>query len=654
MIAHIAPPLPVARTFSYRVPDRLLGMVEGFMRVTVPFGTRTVTGYVTALEDKDGEGLKDLHGVLDPYPLVGGDLAPLIRWASRHYVAPMGVVLKYVLPASLRIERYMKVRRRLGDEGDGPAQPLSRAYRALGREAVLRGVREGSLVAEDIFTGRPWGPPEEVTPGGGPGGMTFLAGPMKVRLARYMEVAALHTARGENVLILLPDFKTAGQHVYRALKEEFGEKVYWYSSSVKAKARMEAYFRARGEGGLLILGNQSSSFMAVARLGLIIVERPEEDEYRNEEGFRFNASEVARQRGRIAGVPVVMGGPFPPFELIKEAGEGNLHLVTLCPWTPPRFNEVRVARKGDASEAPPEALVESVKASVEAGGRVAVYTPRKFYGSLIHCLECGQFFLCPRCHGMLSYAKTEDRLVCPRCSAHHPYRETCPHCGSRFIRFSRAGVEYLEEHFRRFLPETAVFPLTGDTVSKVASGPTDLYGHRPAVIVGTQVLSKLYDLKIDRLIVYGWEDMVSPSGFRATERILHTVLNLNDALTPREILFLSIGEKGISPGDFADPLLFSMKELEKRKIASFPPFVRLFSVESAALPGPGSGKALDRVMTLAREGGVEGFLAGPLFPDRDKNRWRILVRLESERAIEFLRGLHAIPGVRVEADPLDI
>ena len=134
-----------------------------------------------------------------------------------------------------------------------------------------------------------------------------------------------------------------------ALSESFPGAVFWYGSSLPEKKKAETYFRARAEGGRLILGNKSCVFLPLLDNGLVIIERPEEDEYRNEEAFRFNAVRLAVRRAEIEGVRAVLGSAAPPLEVLKWAAEGVVDVVEGRPIERPPVLSMR----GDKSRGAP-------------------------------------------------------------------------------------------------------------------------------------------------------------------------------------------------------------------------------------------------------------------------------------------------------------
>lgn len=651
MIVQIAPAIPVAKVFSYTVPPGLVRFIKTFQRVTVPFHNRLVTGFVIGIEDSDDKALKEIHGIVDMEPLMDEGLFPLCQWASGYYVAPMGMVLRYVLPTNLQVERHLAVNSLQAHTASMNNLALTRACKTHGRQQVLNAYRDGGIDLHDRFTGLPIGSTMESGLSGNGGQTLFQAG-IEARVAYYKEQIGLHLDRGDNVLFLLPDYRTTGKYLFQLLSDLFAGRIHWYGASVKGSTRMETFFRARSEKGLLILGNRSCAFLPVSNLSLIIVERPEEDEYRNEEGFRFNAWVVARKRAELKGVPIIFGSASPPLELVKAVADGEICLLEADKPGVTEYSEIPVEKWGAIVEGLPQALVDTVKNSILEGRVTAIFSPRRYYGAFIECMDCKAPFTCPTCNGNLTFEKSRGKVFCGPCNREVAYEEVCTHCGSNLIRFARFGTEYLEEYFRRTLAPVPVLRVTGESSAREMQALRALTTTSPALIIGTQVLSKVYGLTVDTLILFGWEELLTTGGYRASEKCVHIFVNLLDALQPRCVYLFREGKKKVKPPDFMNPENFYRDELSQRKAAEFPPYMRLFLIETEKKTALAAEKAGDKVMRLIQQKGMEENVTGPLVTGGRMHRWRIILKGDPDLLSGLLGQIYLLPDIRVEADPL--
>jgi primosomal protein N' (replication factor Y) len=506
MIIHVALPIPVRKAFSYAVPDRWVPFIKPLLRVKVPIKNRDFIGFIVGIDEGDAAGFKEIHEVIDPFPLLGENSLQLAEWASHYYIAPKGLVLRYALPAGLPIEQYLKIRS-LSEIETGALDNLTlkKACKKLGRDVIYEYYNKGLLRLYDTFTNRDFLPCNNDGFDGAADKTLFIGG-IKDRLQCYTEIIAQHIGNGENVLMFVPDHHSVGQFFFDKLSEQFSGKVLRYGVSGTAKKRMETYFRARNEGGFLILGSRSCLFLPVFRNGHIIVEKPEEDEYRNEEGFRFNAVDLAIQRAKIEHIPIVLGSVSPPLEIYKRATEGEFKITEKVYPRPKQYTEIITEKGISALGTMPEGLITLLTRAIENKETTAIYTPRKDYSSHIKCLDCKGLFLCPVCGGGLSYQRSKDLLVCTGCGRTFSYEDRCRQCGSKLIQFSNVGVEYLERKLLDAFPGVPVIPVTGETLQENRDALTGLRPGDPAIIIGTQALSKPHGLKVHKLIMIEWEE----------------------------------------------------------------------------------------------------------------------------------------------------
>lgn len=652
MIADVALPIPVGKYFSYAVPDEVAPYLSLWSRVRVPFHQRDAVGIVTGLKQGDAEGLKPVIEPVDFFPLVDEELAALAGWASSFYLAPMGLVMKHALPPVRDIERYLVAWERARPEA-GPIQ-LSRMIRRTGRVRLAELNREGSLLLHDTLTGNEFAAAKPPVPGEaqGEGGQTVLIDSIQKRLEEYVSLIGTHLQNGGNVLFLLPDHYAAGAYFTEKMKALYGDKVIWFSSGVPVKQRMETFFRARNDGGYVILGNKSLVFLPVRNLSLVIAERYDDDEYRNEEGFKFNAVRTAIERARLRGVPIVLGS--------AACSVAILHDVQKDGGSAPRFTERITQGRQDAprtirsrsSGEMLDRLCADIGEAAHRGESVAVYVPRKEYGTYIRCQACREDLVCEKCGSPLDYDRDKEELHCPACGKPHPYTEACPLCGSRMLGFARIGASFVYEHISRTVPGVNAMLVTGDSLKKELSVLSKKSPRVARCLVGTQVLSKLYGYHFDRLLLVDWEELRKMSGFRSDEKTHQVLMNLTDALTPDETACYSRKKKFVDIAPYLDPARFYKTELQKRKEAEFPPFARMFIIEARAKTRPAADRALAKVKTVISGNNLDPFLFGTVPGTKGPfHVWKTLLKGPEDLLCHAFPDLYNIPGIEIDPDP---
>jgi len=650
MIADVALPLPIDRVFSYAVPAVLVPFTRPFLRVRVPFRTHSLVGFVLRVDEGAEEGLKPIQDLVDCVPLIDDACFELCNWASAYYAAPIGLALKYALSLTTKIEKYRVVKTEDPSLVHLNNLTLKKACALTGRMRVLDYLNRSLMELADIFTGKTLENRQRPVRAGAYRATLFLGG-VRERLAFYTALISEELRHGRNVLMLLPDYQAAGAFFSRTLSESFPGAVFWYGSSLPEKKKAETYFRARAEGGRLILGNKSCVFLPLFDNGLVIIERPEEDGYRNEEAFRFDAVRLAVRRAEIEGVRVVLGSAAPPLEVLKWAAEGVVDVVEGRPIERPPVLSMRGDKSGARHSYVPDAMICAIKGVLDRCGNVVIHTPRRFYAANLFCAECGRPLLCPTCGAAaLSYHKAVEALACNSCKGLFPYEERCPHCGSKSIMFFEVGAEYLEARMKEAFPDRTVLRVTGET--ERLTDLRSLESGTGNIIVGTHILSKLYGLDTSRLILYGWEDLLRIGGYRAREKMFQVLTNLIDALRPQELLLYTRGE-ALDLSLFLTPRQFYDDELAKRRAAEFPPYVRLVSINVLKRSRPAGEKIVEAIKRLTQNAKLDHQMLGPI-QVKGRYGWRVILKGEGEAFSALLASLHRLPGVHIEADPLNV
>lgn len=660
MIAQVAIAIPVTKTFAYNVPETLEPFVDPYTRVVVPFHNRFVTGCVMGVEDGVSDKLKDICHAVDPLPMVGGFLEPLIQWTCRYYAASAGLTLKYALPSYPLVEKYLVVTSIVEKTVYLNGTPLKKAIAEIGREALFDLFRRGEILFTDIFTGKPLEPVEPLQPPQGEPEKTLLTAGIDNRMEYYIDHAERSINNGGNVLMLLPDYRGAGDYLNRALSERFPGQTFWYGSSVPPKRKMEAYFRAREGAGAIFMGNKAAVFIPVKNLSLIIVERGEEDEFRNEEAVKFNAPLVALKRAGIEGVPIIFGSASPPLEIFRmsrgrgwnRVGEKGIGPIAYNVFT---YNVFLKDKISPARKALPKEFFSYVHSELKEGANTAIYTPRKDYGARVTCLECKAPLLCPSCGGTVSLRKVEKILSCSGCGGTTPYEGVCGQCKGNLITVSRIGAEFVEEALRAAVPGADIMKITGENIRKSLKLLKKTPKGSPRVLVGTHVLSKLYGIPVKTLFLLGWEEHLRISGFRAREKMFRTLINLMDALRPERTVFIMEKRYSVDVAAFMDTGAFYAGELRERKEADYPPFSRIFLIEIRRKDEEQGRKMAKRALFHLKGEIPHGQIMGPRVQKRSNSHvWKIIVKGDWRDIADKISSLSAFPGVRVIPDPPSI
>ncbi|MCB2050732.1 MAG: primosomal protein N', partial [Novosphingobium sp.] len=459
---------------DYRVPDGMA--VEPGSVVIAPLGPRQVTGIVWETDRLPGESVPDaklrpLLGLL-PVPPLSAALRRLVEWTADYYCASLAAVARMVLssggalkggvttteyrltgqpPSRMTPKREQAITRLEGE------QATIRELAALAgvSDAVLRGlVTDGVLEAVVVDCDQPYPPamPDHAAPDLSPaqheaaarfceavdeGGFApFLldgvTGSGKTEV--YFEAIATAIRNNRQVLVLMPEIALT-QAFLRRFEDRFGAAPVIWHSALKSTERRRAWRAiAKGPqdgGAQVIVGARSALFLPYAALGLIVVDEAHEVSFKQDDGVRYNARDVAVMRARFEQIPVILASATPALESLQMAESGVYAKVDL----PSRFGGATLpditivdlrAHEPERGHwiAPP--LVEALEVRLERGEQSLLFLNRRGYAPLTLCRHCGYRFQCPNCSAWLVEHRLSQRLACHHCGHETAPPDACP------------------------------------------------------------------------------------------------------------------------------------------------------------------------------------------------------------------------------------
>ncbi|TLM68194.1 MAG: primosomal protein N' [Deltaproteobacteria bacterium] len=723
-VARVAVAAPLDRTLSYRIPEELRPVLRIGHRVRVPLGRRTAVGYVFALAAEPAEGLKALVEILDPQPLFAACHATFYERAARYYAYPLGEAVRTALPAGLsgpgRRPAVLHDRHyRPGPAAGDPAGPLQRALLTFVRGAggvslaVLRArfpapyaalqrlVEQGLLVVEEIERSRDPLAAEPVPPRAevhlnadqesavarlaaalaGGGFAPFLlfgvtgSGKTEVYLRAIAEVLKL----GRQALVLVPEIGLTPQLVgrFRSWFQGLPVRLGLLHSGLNDGERYDAWrAAARGEVDVII-GVRSAVFAPLGRLGLIIVDEEHDASYKQGEGFRYHARDLALLRGQMEGATVILGSATPALTTWQRSCEGQLTCLELPARVAGRpLPAVEVVTPGDPAGEPLSLPLRAALAeTLAAGDQALLLLNRRGYAPFLLCRECGATCRCPNCEITLTYSRVERAVRCHYCDYRETPPDVCPRCGgSRFVP-EGAGTERLEEALRELFPEARIARMDRDTTSRkgahgrlvsgMAAGAVD-------ILIGTQMIAKGHDFGAVTLVgVLNADSALNLPDFRSAERVFALLSQAAGRAgrgdRPGRVLIQSFAPEHYALEFVArhDYRGFVDVELPQRRVLGYPPFGYLVNLVLSGNDREQVAAAADRLAAeLARQAGeVEVLGPAPCLLQKLRGRSRMQILLKAGRRQPLRRlldgsvatcRLPAGVGMTVDVDPLDM
>ncbi len=460
----------------------------------------------------------------------------------------------------------------------------------------------------------------------------------------YFEAVAETVRRGRQTLILMPEIALTAQVLDR-FAERFGVRPAEWHSQLSPRKRARTW-AAVGAGEVsVVVGARSALFLPYADLGLIVVDEEHDPAYKQEDGVRYHARDMAVVRAHVAQIPIVLASATPSVETEVNARRGRYKRVSL----PERFggqHEPHIEAIDLKREGPPRGrfisprLAEAVNIALQRGEQALLFLNRRGYAPLTLCRQCGFRMSCPNCDAWLVDHRFKRRLVCHHCGYAVPVPEKCPKCeATESLAAVGPGVERLEQEAAELFPGARILVLSSDlveSVERLRAELDDVAAGRFDVIIGTQLVAKGHHFpKLNLVGIVDADLGLSNGDPRAVERtfqLLHQVVGRAGREEGRGTGYLQTHqpEHPVMRALIAqDRQAFYQSEIDARERTQYPPFGRLASLLISGADKHGTeGHARKLAMAAPRAEGLQvlGPAEAPLAVVRGRHRFRLLVK----------------------------
>lgn len=680
-IVHVALPVPKRQTFDYLVEG---DAPEAGCRVVVPFGNRTMLG--VALGDPVGpvspgeHKLKRLEKQLDTEPLFSPPLLKLCLWLSRYYQHPVGDVLQTAMPAALRKGEDSEPKPLTwlaAPDKDIDTSALSRApkqkqlleriitqdmllsdARLTYSDAVINALVEKDLLRKTLKRNTPqtdWH--ESVKPADKPKAnvqqalaitticsklneysCTLLEGVTgSGKTEVYLQAIEEVLMAGKQVLVLVPEIGLTPQTVSR-FERRFNIPVGVLHSGLTDNERLAVWQQARsGEVGIVI-GTRSAIFTPLAQPGMIIVDEEHDNSYKQQDGLRYHARDLAVMRAKEERVPLVLGSATPSLESLNNGLSARYQHVQLHQ----RAGSAVLTRQQlmDIRSQPvvggiAVGMLDRIRQHLSQGNQVMLFVNRRGFAPALLCHSCGHVEECHRCNKPFTLHKQLNKLQCHHCGAIRKIVHACSQCGAN-LETQGVGTEQLEEKLKATFPEYSSVRIDSDTVrgkTKLQSMLDAINRNEHQILIGTQILSKGHHFpNVTLVVILDADGALYSADFRAAEHLAQLITQLAGRAGRAE----KAGEMWLQTHHPEHPLLqdlvnngynhFARYALVERQHAGLPPnrYQALFRAE--AVDPRLVHQFLMQVFTLF-EGHVHVERLGPLPALMEKRQGRFRMQL---------------------------
>ena len=563
-IARVALDLPLHRLFDYLVEDG--EPLEPGLRLRVPFGRGEKIGILVALPDSSElppEQLKPALEVLRDTPPLPPEFFRLCEFASNYYQAPLGEVMLQALPPGLkkpRAARRRQLKPKTGKPAAAPALPDLNPEQAQAVAAVC------------------------ASQGYAPFLLHGVTGSGKTEV--YLRLIAAALEQGRQALLLVPEINLTPQLEARIRNRFPGVAVAMLHSELAEAARERGWKAAFLGEARIVVGTRLAVFTPLPELGLIVIDEEHDPSYKQQDGMRYSARDLAIYRASSSRLPIVLGSATPSLESWAHAQSGRYTLLRLQERavTAARLPTIRLVdtRRMNLDGGLSPQLLEAIRKRLEAGEQSLIFLNRRGYAPVLSCTACGWVSRCSRCAANMVVHLKDQRLRCHHCGFEVRIPRACPTCGNQDIHPFGRGTQRLEAWLAETFPQARILRVDRDSAKSRKQWEAlleQIHGGAADILVGTQMLAKGHDFPRLTLVgAVGADAALFAADWRAPERLFAQLMQVagraGRADLPGEVIIQT---------EYPDQPLYGALQahdypryaatlLEQRRQAGFPPY----------------------------------------------------------------------------------
>jgi primosomal protein N' (replication factor Y) len=629
-IAKVALDVPLRRVFDYTINEQNLTPAAG-MRVRVPFGQQTKIGVITACSDTSEvpyDKLKSILEILDITPSIPRDVLQLCAWAADYYHAPLGEVLAGALPVRLRqgealtadtmtyyhintVIDYVPSKRAvkqnelwhyLQTQNGATLEEIQQQGFSL---AILKALQAKECVVSQMvsvektlleyanilrYPGHALNAEQQQAVDTvvaaintfKPFVLDGITGSGKTEV--YLQVIAQVLHQQKQVLVLVPEIGLTPQMIAR-FTERFSIPIVVMHSKLTEKERLQNWLAAKEEKIGIVIGTRSSIWAAMPNLGLIIVDEAHDVSYKQQEGVRYSARDVAVQRAYQKQIPIILGSATHSLETLYNAQQQRFHLLSLTQ----RAGDAKLGqfklidiRNEKLQEGISTQLLKEIALRVEKGEQALLFLNRRGFSPILICHQCAWVAPCPHCDSYMTLHLYPEKLHCHHCNTTRTKPKRCVNCQGDVLMPVGLGTERIEQTLKKVFPKIEIARIDKDTTRKKGSMETylqDIQETRYPILIGTQMLAKGHHFPNVTLVgIIDADSGLFSSEFRATEHLAQLLIQVAGRAGREE----KIGEICIQTRQPQHPLFTILLQqgyhaivnylLEHRQQAHLPPY----------------------------------------------------------------------------------
>ena len=685
----------VDKTFTYLIPEKLKTILKPGMKVKVPFGKTIINGFVLEIiNESNNENLKEIIDITDYNFVLNEELLKLGKIIQNQTLCSLISAYQTMLPSSMKVKtitsNYQKYNEYLEIIDDKKAidyinnnkrklKRIELINRLLNKEKVLKKEYNNEIIKEllenniininkeNIYrinknnnkeTKKELTRPQqrcvdEVINNLNTNNTYLLYGVTgSGKTEVYMQIIEEVVKQGKCAILLVPEISLTHQIVKR-LYDRFASDVAIFHSALSEGEKYDEYHKILNGDVHVVVGTRSAIFVPFEKIGVIILDEEQSQNYKQDNNPRYHARDIALERAKYHNCPLILGSATPSLESMARSKKGVYKLLELKERIGKSvLPEVTVIDMQEEYKKRnmiiSDYLDEKIKDRISKNEQVILMLNRRGYSTIINCKNCGYTFKCPNCEITLTYHKTNNNLRCHYCGYTLLSTEVCPSCHEKALSSLGLGTEKLEEELiKRY--NVPVIRMDTDTTSKKGSQDEiikKIENREVSIIVGTQMISKVFDFPYVTLVgIINADDSLNIPDFRSGEKTFELLTQTIGRAGRGNIK----GEAVIQTFNYDNKTIEFSKnnnyeglynyEMNIRKILKYPPYFYITMVKIASKDYNLASKEITKVRNYLDNNLKDVIILGPttasMFKINNVYRFQIILKYKNYDKIKI-------------------